>query len=117
MCAFCTMFPGGPHWTEGRHEFGAQRRNAGGQRTIRRSGLSTEAYQPHSQALWLQGPMTGPVASNLVHSHRGRTEVVEQLPQIWMTVEAIATRPVDPLDPQLLSVLDESGPVTPEEMR
>ena len=52
----------------------------------------------------------------LVHGHRGRTEVVEQLPQIWMIVEDIATKPVDPLDPQLLSLLSEAGPVTQSEI-
>ncbi len=45
----------------------------------------------------------------LVSSQRGRTEMVEQLPQVWQVVENIAQRPLDPLDPTLLAALRESS--------
>ena len=116
MCAFCTMFSGGPHWTEAGTNSGRSGVTpAGNARFVDR------AYRLKliNRILKYYGCKVDDWAGGqyLVHSHRGRTEVVEQLPQIWMTVEAIATRPVDPLDPQLLSVLDEPGPMKPEEMR
>ena len=41
----------------------------------------------------------------VVSSQRGRSEMVDQLPQVWQVVETIAGRSVDPLAPELLAAL------------
>ena len=111
MCAFCTMFSSGPHWTEAGTDSGRT-----GVTPVGNARFVDRAYRLKliNKILRHYGCKVDDWAGGqyLVHSHRGRTEVVEQLPQIWMTVEDIATKPVDPLDPQLLSRLGEAGPVT-----
>jgi hypothetical protein len=116
MCAFCTMLAGAPHWTEAGTDSGRS-----GATPVGNARFVDRAYRLKliNRILRFYGCKADDWAGGqyLVHSHRGRTEVVERLPQIWMTVEAIATKPVDPLDPQLLSVLDDSAPAAREEMR
>jgi len=113
MCAFCTMFAGGPHWTEAGTDSGrSSAAPVGNARFVDRAyrlKLVNRILRHYGCKAddWAGGQY-------LVHSSRGRTEVVEQLPQIWMTVEAIAAKPIDPLDPQLLSVLADAGPVARE---
>ena len=41
----------------------------------------------------------------VVRSLKGRTEIVQYLPHIWMAVEDIAKKAADPLDPDLLDFL------------
>ena len=116
MCAFCTMFTGSPHWTEAGTYAGRS-----GVTPVGNARFVDRAYRLKliNRILEHYGCKADDWAGGqyLVHSHRGRTEVVEQLPQIWMTVEAIATKPVDPLDPQLLTLLGASAPVATEETR
>ena len=116
MCAFCTMFTSGPHWTEAGTDAGHS-----GATPVGNARFIDRAYRLKliNRILAFYGCKAGDWAGGqyLVHSHRGRTELVEHLPQIWMTVEAIATKPVDPLDSQLLTALAETGPVTRDQSR
>ena len=116
MCAFCTMFTGAPHWTEAGTNAGRS-----GATPVGNARFVSRAYRLKmiNRILKHYGCRVDDWAGGqyLVHSHRGRTEVVEQLPQIWMTVESIATKPVDPLDPQLLALLGAALPVAAEDAR
>lgn len=116
MCAFCTMFSSGPHWTEAGTNVGRS-----GVTPVGNARFVDRAYRLKliNRILRHYGCKADDWAGGqyLVHSHRGRTEVVEQLPQIWMTVEDIAAKPVDPLDPKLLSMLADAGPVAQEATR
>ena len=47
----------------------------------------------------------------LVRSQQGHMEVIDNLPQIWMSVESIVRKPADPLDPDLIVALNKSRPV------
>ena len=116
MCAFCTMFTGGPHWTEAGTNAGRS-----GATPLGNARFVDRAYRLKLINCILRhyGCKADDWAGGqyLVHSFRGQTEVVEQMPQIWMTVESIATKSVDPLDPQLLTALGETDPAMREKTR
>jgi hypothetical protein len=106
MCAFCAVFSGIPHWTETGTNAGETERVSGGRdwrlQRGHRVGIVNKILEYYGCKLddWM-------AENYMVRSLRGRTEVVQYLPQIWMTVEDIAKRPTDPLDPGLLEFLRE----------
>lgn len=103
MCGFCAIVSGIPHWTE-----------AGSDAA---SGTWPEARERRLERLYRVKLVNAVIAhygcavedwamgEYIVRSQRGRTEIVPALPQVWQTVESIAGRPVDPLDPALLERL------------
>ena len=104
MCGFCAVFSGVPHWTETASDAGDGAQDTGGPawRRGRQQRLRVvNAVLAHFGCRvedWMGGQF-------VVSSQRGRTEMVEQLPQVWRVVENIAQRPLDPLDPALLAAL------------
>lgn len=103
MCGFCAIVSGIPHWTE-----------AGSDAA---SGTWPEARERRLERLYRVKLVNAVIAhygcavgdwamgEYIVRSQRGRTEIVPALPQVWLAVESIAGRPVDPLDPALLERL------------
>ena len=104
MCAFCAVFAGIPHWTETGTDAAEGERTSGGRdwrlQRLKRVKLINRILAFYGCKLddWM-------AESYQVHSLQGRTEIVSALPQIWMTVEAIAKKPADPLDAALLAFL------------
>jgi hypothetical protein len=45
----------------------------------------------------------------VLHDGKGRAEVVHDLTTLWARAEALAGRPLDPLDPDLLAALGRDG--------
>ena len=45
----------------------------------------------------------------LVRDGKGRSELVQDLGDLWPAAEKLAGRPLDPLDPALLDALTEGG--------
>ena len=104
MCGFCAVFAGTPHWTETASDAGDRETETGGpawrlgrQRRLHIVNAVLAHFGCHVED-WMSGQF-------LVSSQRGRTEIVEQLPQIWQVVESIAQRPLDPLAPALIAAL------------
>ncbi len=110
------MFSSGPHWTEAGTDVGRS-----GTTPVGHSRFLDRAYRLKlvNRILNYYGCKADDWAGGqyLVHSYRGRTDLVDYLPQIWMTVEAIAKKPADPLDPKLLAALSDAAPVTQEQPR
>ncbi len=103
MCGFCAMVSGVTHWTEGGSDAASGvEREARDRRLerIHRVRLANAVLAHYGCVLedWAMGEY-------IVRSQRGRSELVPALPQVWQTVEAIAGRPVDPLDPELIARL------------
>ncbi len=112
MCAFCTVLTGAPHWTEAGSDAGrASEPESGRARYLHR--LYRVALI--NRVLACYGCKAEDWANNqyVVRGQSGHTALVEQLPQIWQTVEGIAGRPADPLDPALLDALRAQAPVAP----
>jgi len=107
MCGFCAGLPGVPHWTESGSD--AARLDAAElshelrlERALRvRIVNRVLAHYGCKVSDWMGG-------TYLVSSLRGRTELVDRLPQVWKIVEEIAGRPLDPLDPALLAALADA---------
>ena len=104
MCGFCAVFNDIPHWTDTASDAGDCDSASGGHewRLTRQRRLQImNAVLVHFGCRvddWMGGQF-------MVASQRGRTELVEQLPQVWRVVENIAGREIDPLDPSLLAAL------------
>ena len=103
MCGFCAMVSGQPHWTEAGSDAASGTLPEARERRLARMfrvRLVNAVIGHYGCALedWAMGEY-------IVRSQRGRTELVPALPQVWQTVESIAGRPVDPLDPELLARL------------
>ena len=104
MCGFCAVLSGTPHWSETASDAGDREIETAGHvwRLGRQRRLRVvNAVLAHFACRvddWMGAQL-------LVSTQRGRTEVVEQLPQVWQVVESIAQRPLDPLDPALLAAL------------
>jgi hypothetical protein len=101
MCALCGVLGGKEHWTaavkrEGVYVRGAEpadrrherrRRVAEANAILGLFGLSLEDWQADSYIL---------------RNRTGRSEVVADLAALWPAAEALAGRPLDPLDPEVL---------------
>ena len=113
MCAFCAMLSGGgAHWTEAGTDAGRSREGESGRsrylNRLYRVGLMNRILDYYDCAVedWANNKY-------IVRSHSGRTAIVDQLPQVWMTVDDIAGRPTDPLDSGLLEKLRRRDPGAP----
>jgi hypothetical protein len=103
MCGFCAMLSGIPHWTESGSDAASGAMPEARERRLERLyrvKLVNAVIGHYSCSVedWAMGEY-------IVRSQRGRTELVPALPQVWQTVESIAGRAVDPLDPALLERL------------
>ena len=113
MCAFCAMLSGGgPHWTEAGTNAGSSSEVEGGRvrylSRLYRVGLM-------NRILDYYGCVAEDWSNNnyIVRSRSGQTVIVDQLPQVWMTVDGIAGKQTDPLDSGLLAVLRQRDPASP----
>ncbi len=108
MCGFCAVFAGIPHWTETTTDAGdseqdssSAERNRARQQRVRLINRVLAHYGCRVDD-WMGGQY-------VVSSQRGRSELVDHLPQVWQVVEAIAGRPVDPLALELLAALRQQS--------
>ena len=108
MCGFCAVFAGAPHWTEDASDAGDRDSERSGHAwrlgRQRRLALVNQVLACHGCRVddWMGGQF-------MVHSQRGRTEMVDAQPQVWQVAEAIAGHAIDPLDPEFLAALAARG--------
>jgi hypothetical protein len=104
MCGVCGILGDDGHWTDAAPSAapgaGATRRA----RRLNRVRLANAVLAPVALGLadW-QG------AKFLLSSRTGRTELVDNLAEIWQAAERILGRPLDPLDPGLIARLEEAA--------
>jgi hypothetical protein len=101
MCALCGVLGGKEHWTapvkrEGVYVVGEEpaarrrerrRRIAEANAILGLIGLTLEDWQADSYIL---------------RSRTGKSQVIDSLAALWPAAEALAGRPLDPLDPKIL---------------
>jgi hypothetical protein len=112
MCALCGALMDGPHWTErgtdaGRAEAALPGRRRYLERCYRVALLN--------RVLARYGCTADDWAGNqyIVRNRSGgATEVVTNLPQLWLALETITRKTADPLDPELIARLEKAPPVT-----
>lgn len=109
MCVLCWQFLTEDHWSEKHFHIGEDAAAGGDREHIRRRdwrhrtqvlnhilgayGLRLEDWQSRSYVL---------------SDRKGSTIIVQDLGGLWPAAEQLVGRPLDPLDPQLISTLTES---------
>ncbi len=106
MCALCGILGDAPHWTEtgtdaGRSDATPDQRTRYLERIDRLALLNRILAAYGCQAEDWAG-----VQYMVRRLSGGATEVVGDLPQIWLAVERLIGSPPDPLDPGLVSALE-----------
>ena len=108
MCSLCGILAGRGHWTEsasspevfaGRAEV----HTAGRERQQRTRILNVVlGHYGLSVSDWTAG-------KSVLKSATGRTELVDNVGELWPAAERLTERPLDPLDPALLAALAPLG--------
>jgi hypothetical protein len=115
MCVLCGRdFVTQVHWTDRRVEDGARaaRKNAEPgdfhrdrrRDRVHRATLVNEILRHYGLRV---GDWSG--SKYLVRDGKGRSELVQDLGDLWPAAEKLAGRPLDPLDPALHEVLARGG--------
>ena len=100
------MLTGERHWTEAGTNAGRDRTPTAGRARImdraRRLRLINDI------AGHFGGRVTDWANSRfIVKSYSGRSEIVDNLPRVWMSVETLSGKDADPLDEKFLAALDK----------
>ena len=109
MCSLCGTLGGKGHWTDTSSTPDAFRASTvpmTSQRERRQRVALVNKILKH-YALTLED-WEG--TSYLLRSRTGRTEIVNNLSDMWAMAETMIHRPCDPLDPRLLSALSGGSP-------
>lgn len=105
MCALCGVLGGREHWTDavarpgvftGNTDPAARRRER-----IRRVAAANRvlAHYRMSLADWQGGVFVLTTAT-------GKAEIVDNLAHLWMAAERLLGRPCDPLEPELIALME-----------
>jgi hypothetical protein len=105
MCSLCGVLGGSEHWADAHARPGAFTRNTGPverrRERARRVVHARRVLAPFGLELtdW-----NG--AAFLLSTRTGRTEIVDNLGHLWITVEALLGRAADPLDDGVMARLE-----------
>ena len=105
MCALCGVLGGTEHWTDAiarpgvftRHTDAASRRRERMNRVAAANRVLS--YYRMNLADW-QG------SAFVLSSATGKTEIVDNLAHLWMAAERLLGRPCDPLDEELIALME-----------
>lgn len=100
MCGLCGMLDV-DHWADHMTPTGARATSSRGRTRLRRARLLSDVLSMYRIRVdeW-------PGAVTAVRGATGRTELARTLPEVWRKAEAVANRPLDPLDRLLLDHLE-----------
>ena len=105
MCALCGVLGGSEHWTDAVPRPGIFSRNTdpAPRRRERMNRVAAAnrvlAYYRMSLADWQGSAFVLPTAA-------GKTEIVDNLAHLWMVAERLLGRPCDPLDGELIALME-----------
>ena len=107
MCSLCGIIGGNEHWTDAAPRPGVYTRNVERfdrrRERTRRVSAANRALSAFGLSLsdW-QG------SSFLLATRTGKTEIIDDLGHLWPAAERLSGRPCDPLDPLLITRMEES---------
>ncbi len=102
MCALCGVLGSEDHWTDGPAPFFSGEPTT---RRARRLARVSAANLVLSQLGLTLADWEG--AKYQLSSRTGRTEIVDNLAQVWQAAERILSRACDPLDPSLIARIEQ----------
>jgi hypothetical protein len=102
MCALCGVLGSDDHWTDGPAPFFSGELSTRRARRLARVRTANLVLNQFGLALadW-EG------ANYLLSSRTGRTEIIDNLTQVWQAAERILGRACDPLDPSLIARIEQ----------
>ena len=108
MCSLCGVLGGQEHWTDAVSNAsvfpGRQLHQNRLQERQHRVRLVNRILSHYGLSLSDWGG-----TAFVLSSHTGRTAIVDNLTQMWAAAEELLGRPCDPLDPALVSALQEES--------
>jgi hypothetical protein len=107
MCSLCGVLGAEDHWTDASarpETFGGRAPTTRRQERFERITLANRVLRHYRLTL---GDFQG--QSYVLRSATGRQELVPNLVGMWSAAEKLAGRPCDPLDPELIAVLEDQA--------
>ena len=105
MCALCGVLGGAEHWTDAVARPGVFTRNTDAasrrRERLNRVAAANRVLKHYRMTLadW-QG------SALVLSSATGKTEIVDNLAHLWTAAERLLGRPCDPLDEELIAVME-----------
>ena len=105
MCALCGVLDGSEHWTDAVARPGVFTRNTDAasrrRERLNRVAAANRVLKHYRMTLadW-QG------SAFVLSSATGKTEIVDNLAHLWTAAERLLGRPCDPLDEELIAVME-----------
>jgi hypothetical protein len=103
MCALCGVLGSEDHWTEGEQPFFTGERTTRRARRLARVAAANLVLAEFGLTL---GDWEG--AKYQLNNRTGRTEIVDNLAQVWQAAQRILGRACDPLDPSLIARMEQT---------
>ena len=105
MCALCGALGGAEHWTAAVARPGVYTRNADA--TSRRRERTAQVAAANRVLKHYRMTLADWQGSAFVlSSATGKTEIVDNLAHLWTAAERLLGRPCDPLDEELIAVME-----------
>ena len=106
MCALCGVLGGAEHWTDGRRETGRFHPQHRSGVAPPRADEPRGGGKPGSETLPHDALPIGRAARSSCRRATGKTEIVDNLVHLWTAAERLLGRPCDPLDAELIALME-----------
>ena len=105
MCALCGVLGGAEHWTDAVARPGVFTRNTDAA-SRRRERLDRVAAANRVLKHYRMSLADWQGSAFVLSSATGKTEIVDNLAHLWTAAERLLGRPCDPLDVELIAVME-----------
>jgi hypothetical protein len=105
MCALCGVLGGTEHWTDAVVRPGVCTRNTGAA-AMRRERMNRVAAANRVLSCYRMNLADWQGSVFVLSTATGKTEIVDNLGHLWMAAERLLGRPCDPLDEELIVLME-----------
>jgi hypothetical protein len=105
MCALCGVLGGTEHWTDAVARPGVFTRNTG-VASRRRERMKRVAAANRVLSCYRMNLADWQGSAFVLSNATGKTEIVDNLAHLWMAAERLLGRPCDPLDEELIALME-----------
>jgi hypothetical protein len=105
MCALCGVLGGTEHWTDAVARPGVFTRNTDAA-SRRRERMNRVVAANHVLSCYRMNLADWQGSAFVLSTATGKTEIVDNLGHLWMAAERLLGRPCDPLDEELIVLME-----------
>ena len=105
MCALCGVLGGTEHWTDAVARPGVFARHTDAA-SRRRERMNRVAAANRVLSCYRMNLADWQGSAFVLSSATGKTEIVDNLAHLWMAAERLLGRPCDPLDEELIALME-----------